>query len=89
MMDAKWVRVLSDGTREPIKLPENFDVPRGEQVVVDGIRPAAINDTSEITGIFIKKSWRRRDSLSIQTAVSKNTYNDFCDSDSGRCYHGD
>lgn len=42
MMDAKWVRVLSDGTREPIKLPENFDVPRGEQVVIEGVLPDEI-----------------------------------------------
>ncbi len=61
MMDAKWVRVLSDGTREPIKLPENFDVPRGEQVVIEGVLPdeirggtwIALNSLRQEIGIYI------------------------------------
>ena len=32
MMDAKWVRVLSDGTREPIKLRKILMLPRGSRL---------------------------------------------------------
>ena len=66
----KLIRLASLTTRYPL-LKRPLCTRSKYSAYGNGIRPAAINDTSEITGIFIKKSWRRRDSLSIQTAVSK------------------
>lgn len=42
-LKVQWVRVLSDGTREPVTLPQNFDVARGEKIVLEAVLPHKID----------------------------------------------
>lgn len=42
MQKLQWVRVLPDGTREPVILPQKFDAERGEKIVLEALLPREI-----------------------------------------------
>lgn len=39
-----WERVEEDGTRTPIRIPAKLDVPRGEELIIETILPASIEN---------------------------------------------
>ncbi len=42
MQKLQWVRILPDGTREPVILPQKFDAERGEKIVLEALLPREI-----------------------------------------------
>ncbi|MDE7325764.1 MAG: response regulator [Lachnospiraceae bacterium] len=76
-LNVQWVRVFPDGTREPVELPQHFDVPRGEQIVIESVLPdkidggtwIALNSLRQEIGIYIDGKLRQEFST-VDTGMS-------------------